>query len=353
MRIAFFCYPSGTDAWSPSSTDEGIGGSEEAVIHMAARFAESGHEVAVYNRRRGDERYADGVRYAGYDRLADESIDVGVVWRRPGLWQWLLGGARSGRIYLWLHDAIGAANFEALLGVYRKVVVLSRFHRMLYPSVANEKFLVSSNGIEPSHFAGFGRRDPQLIVYGSSYNRGLCTLLENWGRIREAVPDARLNIFYGWEVFERLSPARCAVIRPYYERLMTQEGITHLWRVSHREVARQYSTAGVWAYPCSFPETSCISAMKAQAGGAIPVVIPTGALRETVKFGFATMRSYTDFRGLRFPRRIIDEWLDGLIAILRAPQLQERIRSVMVPRCISRFDWRRVAQQWEREFAAA
>lgn len=353
MQVAFFCYPAGDDAWSPRSIDEGIGGSEEAIIYLAPVLVEQGHEVTVYNRRRGLERDPRGVTYAGYDRLPKKSIDVAIVWRRPELPQWLLDGLRIRRLYLWLHDAIPAARFEPLLASYRKVVVLSRFHRMLYPGVANEKFLVSSNGIEPSHFGGFDTRDPHLVVYGSSYNRGLRTLLENWSRIREAVPDARLNVFYGWQIIERLNPARCAVIRPHFERLMRQEGIAHLGRVSHREVARQYSIAGVWAYPCSFPETSCISAMKAQAGGAIPVVIPTGALRETVKFGFATMRSYTDFRGLPLPRRIIDEWIEGLIAALRAPRLQERLRAKMIPFSRRRFDWRRVAFQWEQEFACA
>ena len=296
---------------------------------MRPRLAQRGHEVRVYNRAQGAERNVGGVTYAGYDQLPDNRIDVGIVWRRPGLFHWLLRGLRIDRLYLWLHDAIDASRFEPMLGVFRKVMVLSRFHRLLYASVPSEKVLMTSNGIESEQFTESVPRDPHLLVYGSSYNRGLRTLLQRWTEIRRAVPHARLNIFYGWEILERLNPARCAHIRPHFERLTQQDGIYHLGRVSHREVARQYSMAGVWAYPCSFPETSCISAMKAQAGGAIPVVIPTGALRETVKFGFATMRSYTDFRGLPFPRRIIDEWLQGLIAVLRAPHLQ---RNACAPR---------------------
>ncbi len=353
MRIAFFCYPAATGIWSPDSIETGIGGSEEAVIYMAAHLAELGHDVCVYNTRRGSERQIRGVTYTGYDAQPKNPTDVGIVWRRAGLLRWMLEGLRIGRLYLWLHDALDASNFEPFLNAYRKVMVLSRFHRLLYPSIAPEKIFRTSNGIEPAQFGESARRDPHLIVYGSSYNRGLRTLLENWGRIRRAVPDARLNVFYGWDILERLNPAHCARIRPHFDQLMAQEGICHLGRLSHRDVARQYSTAGVWAYPCSFPETSCISAMKAQAGGAIPVVIPTGALRETVRFGFATMRSYTDFRGLPFPRRIIDEWLEGLISILCASQLQERVRRVMMPASRRRFAWARVAQAWEQEFATA
>lgn len=69
-------------------------------------------------------------------------------------------------------------------------------------------------------------------------------------------------------------------------------GVTHLGRLSHAAVADQFRRARIWAYPCSFRETSCITAMKARAGGAIPAVIPNGALRETVRFGFRTGRDF-------------------------------------------------------------
>ncbi len=88
--------------------------------------------------------------------------------------------------------------------------------------------------------------------------------------------------------------------------------------------------------------------MKAQAGGAIPVVISSGALRETVNFGFKTMRGRTDFA--RLPQRIIEEWLAGLIDLLRSPERQARIRREMTPTSRQRFDWARVVEQWNSEF---
>ena len=86
-----------------------------------------------------------GVTYAGYDQLPDNRIDVGIVWRRPGLFHWLLRGLRMNRLYLWLHDAIDASRFEPMLGVFRKVMVLSRFHRLLYADVPSRK---GSNDLE-------------------------------------------------------------------------------------------------------------------------------------------------------------------------------------------------------------
>jgi glycosyltransferase involved in cell wall biosynthesis len=262
------------------------------------------------------------------------------------------GAAR--RLYLWLHDWLPQVRVLERLDAFAKVMVLSRFHRGRIAAVPDDRVFITANGIDPSQLAtGAGARDPNLMVYGSCYTRGLRTLLENWPRIRAAAPAARLHIFYGWDVLRERRPAHFARIHPHFERLMQQEGITHLGKVSHAEVARQYACAGVWAYPCAFPEVSCISAMKAQAGGAVPAVIASGALAETVRHGFSTMRSHTDYDPLPLPRRVIDEWLEGLTALLRSPERQEQIRGEMIADSAHRFDWAKVTSAWEMEFAGA
>jgi glycosyltransferase involved in cell wall biosynthesis len=350
VRIAFFCYPA-EQGWLPDAVERGVGGSEEAVIHVAAGLAARGHEVFVANCGARANVTINGVVWTSFATLDRKTpFDIAIVWRRPGLVRWIPRELSVGRVYLWMHDAIETEIVMRHEASYHKLFVLSRFHRCLYPALSSDRFLVTSNGIEPLDFAGSSLRDPHLMVYGSAYERGLRMLLESWRTIRKAVPDARLNIFYGWQSLQRFRPEHCAKLRPYFERLMRQPGITHLGRIGHADVARQYRQGGVWAYPCSFPETSCISAMKAQAGGAVPVVIPTGALRETVQFGYKTMRSYTDYRGMPVSRRVLDEWREALIALLRAPEHQERIRREMRPASLRRFSWSRVVSQWLDEF---
>lgn len=350
MRIAFFCAPSAEQWWSASSVRSGIGGSEEAAIHMAGMLAARGHKVEIYNAPSRPTAWEGGVRYAGYDTLS-RGIEVGVVWRYAALLR-RVDRVPVDRMYLWLHDMVDVTSFADVLQRFRRVMVLSRFHRNQYPTLPDEQVMVTANGIVPEQFEQAEPRDPELMVYGSCYSRGLRTLLENWRRIRGVVPGARLHVFYGWQTVARLNPQRMARIRPYFEALMRQDGIIHLGRIGHQAVAREYLRAGLWAYPCSFPETSCISAMKAQAGGAVPVVIPTGALAETTRFGFCTMRSYTDYAGMPMPRRVIDEWIKGLLGLLCDPARQARIRAEMMPTSRRRFAWSKVADAWEREFAS-
>jgi glycosyltransferase involved in cell wall biosynthesis len=352
MRVRIYCYPSTANIWKPQSVATGIGGSEEAVIQMAAALSARGHDVSVLNARGGALRLIGRVTWASYDQPPKAREDVAVLWRRPGLID-RRGPREARKTYLWLHDMLPEADVLSRLPVITKVMVLSRFHRNHYPNVPDGKIMQTRNGIDAAQFAQAAPdRDSRLMVYGSCYTRGLRTLLSNWRRIREAAPGARLNVFYGWHTLERLSPDRYQRIRPALEALFGQEGVTHLGRVGHPDVARQYLSAGVWAYPCSFPETSCISAMKAQAGGAVPAVIPTGALSETVRFGFRTMRSYTDYRGLPFPQRIVEEWLQGLVDLLRSSERQARIRTEMIPDSRRHFDWSAVARAWEQEFAS-
>ncbi|MCW2491275.1 MAG: hypothetical protein JWN47_639 [Frankiales bacterium] len=348
MRIAVFCYPSDPPSWSPQSLSTGIGGSEEAVIHVARLLAARGHEVTVVNALSGPTRRFAGVEWASYEK-SRKHAHVGIVWRRPRLLKWV-GNSAAGRLYLWLHDLLPEADVLTHLNRFEKVMVLSRFHRNRYPAVPDEKVFITANGIVPEDSVVDIERDPLLMVYGSCYTRGLRTVLNNWRLIRDAVPGVLLDVFYGWQTLQKNNPNRYERLRPVLEPLLRQEGITHLGRIGYAAVAREYARAGLWAYPCSFPETSCISAMKAQVGGAVPVVIPTGALAETVRFGFKTMRSHTDFAGLSLPRRFIREWLDGLISLLHEPARQQAIRSAMIPECRDRFAWARVVHSWESEF---
>jgi len=66
--------------------------------------------------------------------------------------------------------------------------------------------------------------------------------------------------------------------------LMKADGITST-ACFQEEIKAWYQRCGVWAYPTSFDEINCLSAIKAQCWGAIPVVINRAALQTTVKYG--------------------------------------------------------------------
>jgi glycosyltransferase involved in cell wall biosynthesis len=350
MRIAFICAPT-MGPWTPHSADHGIGGSEEAVINMAAKLANLGHAVGVYMVHGANRRFGE-VFYGALGSLPTSHIDVAVIWRRPSRIGILdRRGICPSRTYLWLHDTLSAQMVADWRHRFRKVMVLSRYHRACYPALPDEAVFITSNGIQSAQFQPPNPlRDPFQVVYGSDYVRGLRYLLINWAAIRKAVPTAKLNVFYGWQGIEKFSPHRAQILHDELDPLLSQPGVTHLGRLSHAAVADQFRRAGVWAYPCSVRETSSITAMKAQAGGAIPVVIPNGALRETVRFGFRTQRDF-DNPGGSSGNGLVDEWRQALIELLRSPERQLSIRRAMVPASMHAFDWSHVAADWNREFS--
>ena len=72
-------------------------------------------------------------------------------------------------------------------------------------------------------------RNSHLMIYGSSYDRGLEHLLRMWPDIRKEVPDAQLRIFYGWNLFVTGyadNPERMAW-KEKMDKLMQQRRITH------------------------------------------------------------------------------------------------------------------------------
>ena len=188
-------------------------------------------------------------------------------------------------------------------------------------------------------------KDPHLIVYGSSYDRGLEHLLKMWPEIRKAVPDARLRVFYGWNLFDvgyHDNPERMAW-KEKMNQLMEQEGITHLGRIGHEAVRKEFEMAGVWAYPAHFAEISCITGMKAQAYGAVPCVIDYAALKETVQFGVKV-------KGDIYDQETKDLYKNALIGLLNDPKYQDEVRAEMMPWALKTFPWSNVAKQWDEEF---
>lgn len=127
----------------------------------------------------------------------------------------------------------------------------------------------------------------KTVIWASSYDRGLECLLNMWPSIRQAVPNASLNIFYGWNSFDavhRQNPEQMKwkwnIIRMLHDQ--KANGVTEHGRISHEELATQFKAHKVWAYPTEFDEIHCITALKAQEAGCIPVTTACYALETTI-----------------------------------------------------------------------
>jgi hypothetical protein len=164
------------------------------------------------------------------------------------------------------------------------------------------------------------KTEPHHMIWGSDPSRGLQFLLPWWETIREAVPDATLDIFYGWSqhFFEHARQFRPLMeAHDQIESMKNQPGITWRGRVGQDVLSKEFARAAVMPYMTNFPEIHCITALKAQAHGCVPVTVDDYALRETVQYG-------VKLKGpLDQPERQ-KEYVDRLIEELRNPTSGEK-----------------------------
>lgn len=153
------------------------------------------------------------------------------------------------------------------------------------------------------------------VGYFSAYYRGLECLLDMWPKIRAEVPDATLDVYYGWESWLSLEGED-----DFYHRMeekfakLADQGVTVHGRVSHEELAKAMKEIQVWAYPTQFAEIHCITALKAQEAGCYPVVTNVAALNETVQSGtkIRTQKIYVDeYKQEKFAEAVISALKEG------------------------------------------
>lgn len=344
--IVIYCGETVED-WGDPSTISGIGGSEEAVIYLSRELVDIGYDVHVFNSCGDFEGEYNGVHYHPfYNFNRKDEFNIIVSWR-ANIFKSV--NIKANKKYVWLHDVPQEGQFTIEeLTTFDKIIVLSEYHKSLFPSfIPQDKFFLSSNGINWPDFHLNGTvRNPYRMIYASSYDRGLQHLLTNWDKIKAEIPQAELHIFYGWDTYDKMAQAgyRDWRFKEKMVGLMHQDGIFEHGRVGHKELNKEFQKSSVWVYPSHFEEISCITGMKAQANGCVPITTDYAALKETVKNGILVKGNAKD-------KEVLDKYIDMLITNMKDPEDLENLRSHVLEHG-EEFGWHNVAKKWKEEFFA-
>lgn len=370
-----------------------LGGSEEAVVYLSRALAKAGRNVRIYgvlppHRVPGPDRFGvDWQPISAFESRLDDEMGTLVVWRAPGLMLNLMqvAGQRKrpfagiGQSFLWLHDSGLGVEPQAAKIVGENcegAVVLSDFHGKMVKRAGFEgKFWLASNGIVEEDFEpwidepafgfecsgpckqcdgpgdiypdGCGSnnavtrgprqvfRDPYSVVYSSCPSRGLVPLLEMWPAIKEAVPQAALDIYYDWSMLEAMQPHAFDRVKRAHDAVKHLD-VVHHGGVDHATLHAALRRANIWAYShfeSTDVETFCISAVKATAAGATVLTVPNGALPEVAPDAHFC--------------RSVEDYQEQLIEYLLNPQGIE-LRRLRARRALERFGWARVAARFSR-----
>ncbi len=311
-----------------------LGGSETAALRLAETLRVMGHNVKIIT----DERFLPAI-----------SCDVFISLR---VWQIFRDGLFPGRLnYLWCQDDFDQKIVEDLqkpeiaLPVYNRLdglFLLSTFQQVRWIKFLNlnvEKIIPTTNGIPLDKFqvdtASLRHRKP-WCYYSSTPFRGLALLLQAWPEVLKAIPQAQLHLFTSMKVYKSDESKE---FEKMYELARNLPGVQYRGSVGQLELRETAIKCRALAYPCIFPETSCIAAMEAMAAGCAVVSTSLGALIET-----AWHNPLIAPGGNWLP-----VWTKALVKVLTDDDEYEQL-ALQNLSIVKHYDWPVIARQWEKRF---
>jgi glycosyltransferase involved in cell wall biosynthesis len=142
---------------------------------------------------------------------------------------------------------------------------------------------VLGNGVEPSYFEGEEARGRKRLIYSSVPYRGLQLMPDILEKLVAIHPDLEFHSFSGFKVYlDNVAEGDRIDFERVVARLSQFPQFHNHGNVPQHQLAREMMRSSILCYPNTFEETSCITALEAQAAGCAIVTSSFGALPETV-----------------------------------------------------------------------
>jgi glycosyltransferase involved in cell wall biosynthesis len=187
----------------------------------------------------------------------------------------------------WAHDLPGDPESEFLMNQnnhdwFHGYVFVSNWQAQQYIArykLPTEKCIVIHNGIYPIAQTIEKPKDKINLIYHTTPHRGLELLIPTFEKLCTEYKNIHLNVYssfklYGWE-------SRDKNYKGLFDKINNHEQMTYHGCVSNDAIRRTLSKSHIFAYPCVWTETSCLSLMEAMSAGLLCIHPNNGALFET------------------------------------------------------------------------
>lgn len=244
---------------------------------------------------------------------------------------------------LWIHDAVNVPFLKGEAPARMqmdRIFAISRWQRdewSRYFGMPIERFFITRNGVDLTMFKPGEKRIRHRLIYLSRPDRGLGVLLELFPHIRQRVPDAELHIYSYQLPGDKLDDLM-------FQKTQ-QAGVYLHGSLPKSGLAAEMALARLMVYPSTWPETSCIAAIEAQASGTPVVASTPAALSETVHDGVSGCLIPGDPRTAEFGRRFIET----VVALMNDDGVWQKLSLGARNRSELLYDWNSIAKDWTAE----
>ena len=284
--------------------DYGTGGTEFCIIKLSKSLAKLGHEVVVTGYVKTT-TMNDGVKYIHYDALSEADYDVAIGANYLSFIKELKHNKniKATKWIFWMHNdeyynwfrgttmpnwvkyfdeidcVVGVSQFHANILKEKAVELFGYVNRDVNPYIRGiDNALDNTDWVNYKHNKVKGR-----IIWSSSPDRGLRTLLDNWDKFKAIMPDATLNV---------CSP-------PYAETWSDRDysqldGVTWVGSLNHYDLRQQISEAEYWIYSSDYLETYCITALEMLRGKVKIITNGTGNISNITQNYGVTIETLDD-----------------------------------------------------------
>lgn len=276
-------------------TNEGLAGTEIAIINIAKEMVKFGYRVVVSGEVK-DSGLINGVEWISTHELHEKYFDQFDFIISASYIHFLkeFSGYNAKKIF-WAHNThhhpwFNSAELEDADQLVQQVdhtVCLTEWHKNQWSNkygVPLDKISIIGNGIDPLSFVGTPAKTKGKFIFSSAHERGLQKLLDNWHKIKQVLPHATLDIF---------TPGYSPMGRTY--DLHKYDGVMGYGTVDQLTLHDAMLRAEYWCYITDYEETYCITALEMQYAKVLPIVTKVAALKETVNSGVILERNETNW----------------------------------------------------------
>lgn len=306
MKIAFIFSPVGIrlpiDPDRIWDSERGLTGSEISFFMQAIELSRLGHDVTIFTHLTHCGRINE-VPCISYDSW--ENVRSNDKWDAVCAWNIAdpLSFVRYGVFRFLSQQCSGVGPSQRGWENYTDILApLSHSHaNQLRPhtTLHESKWRIMNNGVDTLSFAPV-KKIPGRMIWASSPDRGLHRLLELWPRLKRAVPEANLNVFYDFHSTEHTAKeyyqgANIYMTSDNFElgyraryilealKRMKHLDINLFKSVSRRRLEQEMSEAQALIYPLDpvyYTETFGVVVLEACAAGTAPVLCSADAFGE-------------------------------------------------------------------------